>query len=382
MRVLFVATIVILISAFIAFNRSRSYSSQATSHVKDSAGDAHLWRFEAVPIEGAVGPESFAFDPHGGGPYTGVSDGRIIKWQQSERRWIDFAVTSPERFVGRYGCGGPRDDDQTEHVCGRPLGLRFNTTTGDLYIADAYMGLLVVGPAGGVAEKLATHAVHEPPNFVFTNSLDIDPRHGVVYFSDSSSRYQRRNYLSVILSGDKTGRLMKYDPENKQVTVLLNNLSFPNGVVLSENGHYILLAETTNCRIMKYWLEPSKAGTFEVFAQLPGFPDNINRSPRGGYWVAIHSRRGRILELVLSNPWIGNALLKLPFNIMKAYSHLARWMGSSSALAVRLSEKGEILEIFEDKSRNKWRSIAEVEEKDGSLWIGSIDMPFAGVYKI
>lgn len=100
MRFLLAAAIVILISAFIAFNRSRSYSSQATSDVEDSA-DAHLWRFEVVPIEGAVGPESFAFDPHGGGPYTGVSDGRIIKWQQSERRWIDFAVTSPERYVRR-----------------------------------------------------------------------------------------------------------------------------------------------------------------------------------------------------------------------------------------------------------------------------------------
>lgn len=98
MRVLFTATIVILISAFIAFKRS-GYSSQG-SHVENSADD-HLWRFEAVPIEGAVGPESFAFDPHGGGPYAGVSDGRIIKWLQSERRWIDFAVTSPKRYVRR-----------------------------------------------------------------------------------------------------------------------------------------------------------------------------------------------------------------------------------------------------------------------------------------
>ncbi|KAL2984505.1 hypothetical protein AAZX31_12G091800 [Glycine max] len=31
---------------------------------------------------------------------------------------------------------------KTEHICGRPLGLRFDKKTGDLYIADAYFGLL------------------------------------------------------------------------------------------------------------------------------------------------------------------------------------------------------------------------------------------------
>lgn len=172
---------------------------------------------------------------------------------------------------------------------------------------------------------------------------------------------------------------MKYDPKDKQVTVLLKNLSVPNGVALSENGHYILVADSTNCKIMRYWLETSKAGTFEVFAQLPGFPDNIKRSPRGGFWVAIYSRRERILEWMLSYPWIGNSLLKLPFNITKAYAYLAKWR--ASGMAVRLSEQGEVLEIFEEKSGIRWRSISEVKEKDGNLWIGSINMPFVGMYK-
>lgn len=53
---------------------------------------------EIIGIVGAVGPESFAFDRHGDGPYAGVSDGRIIKWLRNESRWLDFAVTSPERY--------------------------------------------------------------------------------------------------------------------------------------------------------------------------------------------------------------------------------------------------------------------------------------------
>lgn len=94
-------------------------------------------------------------------------------------------------FASRDECEGSQvDHEEREHICGRPLGLCFDERTGNLYIADAYMGLLVVGPEGGLATKVATQAQGIP--FGFTNSLDIDQRTGVVYFSDSSLRFQRR----------------------------------------------------------------------------------------------------------------------------------------------------------------------------------------------
>lgn len=192
-----------------------------------------------------------------------------------------------------------------------------------------------------------------------------------------------RNYISVILSGDKSGRLMKYDPQSKRVDVLLQNLSFPNGVALSQNGDFLVVAETSECRIIRYWLRTSKAGSFEVFAQLPGFPDNIKRSPRGGFWVGIHSRREWLVGRVVAHPVIGKALLKLlPSDmIMKAYGYFAKWRGSG--LAVRLSEQGQVLDVLEDKTRsNRWKAVSEVKEKDGTLWIGSINKPFAVKYKV
>lgn len=76
-----------------------------------------------------------------------------------------------------------------EHICGRPLGLRFDKKSGDLYIADAYLGLMKVGPEGGLATSLTTEA--EGVLFGFTNDLDIDEE-GNVYFTDSSTQYQRR----------------------------------------------------------------------------------------------------------------------------------------------------------------------------------------------
>ncbi|EXC19615.1 hypothetical protein L484_019361 [Morus notabilis] len=82
---------------------------------------------------------------------------------------------------------------------------------------------------------------------------------------------------------------------------------------------------------MMYWLRNPKAGTFEVFAQLPGFPDNIKRSPRGGFW---------------------------------AYTCLAKWRGRG--LMIRLSEEGVVLDVLEDKSGVKWKAVWRWESLD---WI-------------
>lgn len=77
-----------------------------------------------------------------------------------------------------------------EHVCGRPLGLKFDKKTGDLYIADAYLGLKVVGSAGGLATEVVTEVEGQP--LQFTNDMDISEDEDVIYFTDSSSIFQRR----------------------------------------------------------------------------------------------------------------------------------------------------------------------------------------------
>ena len=73
---------------------------------------------------------------------------------------------------GRGAVGGDR-----EHV--RPaLGLQFLFKAGNLYIDDAYLGLMRVGPGGGEAEVLATGADGVPFNFV--NGLDVNRATGDV----------------------------------------------------------------------------------------------------------------------------------------------------------------------------------------------------------
>lgn len=73
-----------------------NFSSESPKH-GESMLTVHLPEFRLIPTTGASGPESFVFDFSGEGPYTGLSDGRIVKWLSNESRWIDFAVTTPTR---------------------------------------------------------------------------------------------------------------------------------------------------------------------------------------------------------------------------------------------------------------------------------------------
>ncbi|KAF9595347.1 hypothetical protein IFM89_039465 [Coptis chinensis] len=153
--------------------------------------------------------------------------------------WREFAYTGQYRV--RALCDGNRYP-ALERICGRPLGIKFNKQTCDLYIADAYFGIVRVGRNGGAATRLVSSAEGVP--FKFTNNLDIHPDTGVLYFTDSSTRFTRMDHFGVTSSGDSTGRLMKYDPQTGEVTVLQSRLKFANGVVLSKNNDYIL-AEAT-----------------------------------------------------------------------------------------------------------------------------------------
>lgn len=191
---------------------------------------------------------------------------------------------------------------------------------------------------------------------------------------------KRRDHTLMLLTNDKTGRLLKYDLKSNEVTILLTNLSFPNGVALSLDGNFLLLAETTNCRILRFWHKTPKAGTLEVFADLPGYPDNIKRNHKGEFWVAMFSRKNIFLKWIHLNPWIIYALSKLPIDIAKVTSYIAKARGEG--LASKLGVDGKIMKTLDDVNGKIWRYASEVMEKDGYLWIGSVENSFVVKLKV
>lgn len=346
-------------------------------------------RVELVPVDaGAAGPESLAFDPAGGGPYAGVSDGRVLRWVPGERRWEEHSASCAPELLD--SCRGSQDPGR-EHECGRPLGLKFNPDTGELYVADAYHGLRMVapGPGGGKASRpVAPEWWQGARAFSFANGVEVDPGTGAVYFTETSTRFQRREFLRIVVSGDTTGRLLRYDPRGGGgVEVLADGLAFPNGLAMSSDGTHLLLAETTTGRILRYWLRPTapKApALLEEVARLPWFPDNIRMSPRGGFWVGLHARRGKLAQYCISYPWLRRLVLALPPRHVQRASSLLSRLGRQ-VIALRLSEEdGRVVEMasVHGDLRRVFRSVSEVAERNGSIWIGSVMSPFLGVYKL
>ncbi|CAH9112029.1 unnamed protein product [Cuscuta epithymum] len=371
-RIIRIAAALAVLSIFLAFRLKDLFAPPTIP------GSQNLFHTaDVLHVDGSLGPESIAFDPTGDGPYTGVADGRILKWEvdadgRSAGRWVDFAVTSSQR----KDCVLPFAPE-LEHICGRPLGLRFDKKTGDLYIADAYLGLNVVGPTGGLSTPLVKE-VHGQ-TLLFTNDMDIDEDEDIIYFTDTSTRFQRRQFMTSILSGDKTGRLIKYNITSKEVTVLMEGIAFSNGVALSKNGSFVLVDETTTGKVLRYWLKGANAGKHDIFAVLPGFPDNIRRNSRGEFWVALHSKRGLLADLFVSYPLIGITMLKLPLSFKQLHYLL---VGKPHASAMKLGEDGKVMEVLEDIEGKTLKFISEVEENgEGKLWIGSVLMPFIGIYQ-
>ncbi|TVU50806.1 hypothetical protein EJB05_02196, partial [Eragrostis curvula] len=340
----------------------------------DSRSDVRLLEIrdgdvELVPLDGAAGPESVVFGEDGEGPYTGVSDGRVLSWRPAERRWEEHSCSAPELLES---CRGSRDPGR-EHECGRPLGL---------YVADAYHGLRVVGPNEKASRPLVPEWQGSRP-FSFANGVEMDHGTGAIYFTETSTRFQRREFLSIVISGDKTGRLLRYDPKSNHVEVLVDGLSFPNGLAMSSDGTYLLLAETTTVKILKYWIKTSKVSTLEEVARLYWFPDNIKWSPRGGFWVGLHAKRGKIAEGSISYPWLRRLILKLPMRHVQRVSTLLSQLGRQ-VIALRLSEEGKMIEAVSVHGdvQKAFKSVSEVEERNGSLFIGSVTSPFLGVYRL
>ncbi|KAL3689884.1 hypothetical protein R1sor_016193 [Riccia sorocarpa] len=318
------------------------------------------------------GPESVLFDSQGRGPYSGVADGRVVRWEGPEKGWVEFATVVSNRTEICNPTKPPTANVKYEHLCGRPLGLRISKD-GELFICDAYFGLLKVGPEGGLAEVLSNES--EGEKLGFTNDLDIHDD-GTIYFTDSSTKHPRSKFFYSMLESEDTGRFLKYDPKTKETTVLIKKLRFPNGVTFSRDHSFIVISETRLGRLIRYWVKGPKAGTWEHFVWLPGFPDNVRTNEAGDFWVALHCRRSLFDSIMNYFPAAKQAFLKLPLSPKSLYNIFA---GKPHAAALKISPDGQILQVVEDKKGESAKLLSEVEEHDGRLWMGSVVLPHLAV---
>jgi sugar lactone lactonase YvrE len=307
------------------------------------------------------GPESVTVDA-AGRVYSGTADGRIVR--------IDVATDRVETYA-RTGTASTRcGEDSMEHVCGRPLGLRFDAA-GDLIVADAFRGLMKIDAAGRM--RVLTSSAGGVP-FRFTDDLDI-ASDGRIYFSDASSKYDRAHYRNDVVEGNGWGRLMRYDPATKKTEVLESGLRFANGVTLTHDESAVLVAETGRYRVHRHHLRGPKAGTTEVFIDnLPGFPDNIRRASDGGYWVALGAKRSKIVDYLHARPTLKRIIAKtIPLDAFQKY------FVPKVGVVVHLDARGPITRAYWDPTGEVIADVSEASEHDGRLYIGSIANDRIGV---
>ncbi|GEL21783.1 hypothetical protein PSU4_07370 [Pseudonocardia sulfidoxydans NBRC 16205] len=99
-------------------------------------------------------------------------------------------------------------------------------------------------------------------------------------------------YVDEVHSPDLPGRLLRIDPEGR-ASVVAEDLMFPNGLVLLDDGATLLVAETFAGRITAFSVDADggvsdRRTWFDLWAELgkPFRPDGACGLPDGSAWVA------------------------------------------------------------------------------------------------
>lgn len=209
--------------------------------------------------------------------YMGIHGGEVIK------------VNGPH-ITHVTKLGQSCEDIFEESRCGRPLGLAFDTKGNNLIIADAYYGIWLVDLKSNKKQLLVSPKQELPGKTInrpakLFNDVAVD-KEGNIYWTDSTSDFLLQDLVYTAFA-NPSGRLFKYDRVKNVNKVLLDNLYFANGVALSPEEDFLVVAETGAMRLMKYHLKGSNAGKAEIFVEgLPGLPDNLTPNA-DGIWVPL-----------------------------------------------------------------------------------------------
>ena len=296
---------------------------------------------EKLPVDELRGPEDVAVAPDGR-LYTGTESGWIVR--------MNADGSNPERWVDTGGW---------------PLGMDFDAK-GDLYIADAYLGLIKIAP-----DKTITPLTREAEGVAITFADDLDiGRDGKVYFSCASSKFGAQAFGGPkqasrldVLEHSGNGRLIVYDPADQSSEELLDGLNIATGEALPADESFALVNQPGHYREVRYWLRGPRAGESEVILELPSFPDNIERGAGGRFWVALVSPRSKELDALSGSPFLRKVVQRLPAALQPdvvAYVHI-----------LAIDEDCQVLEDLQYPS-GAFEANTSVLESADSLWLVSL----------
>jgi len=292
-------------------------------------------------------PEDVALDAEGK-IYAGFEDGRIVVLQPDGKQPRVFADTK-----------------------GRPLGLVFDAV-GNLIVTDAIKGLLSVNKSGEV-KVLATEADGE--KFGCLNDLDVGAD-GTIYFTEASHKFPMSQFTNDMLEHQPNGRLLALDPQTQKPRTLLRDIYFANGVAVSPDQSFVLVAETGKYQVRRFWLKGPQVGHDDVFIDnLPGFPDGISSNGKDKFWLALVTPRQALFdETLLPHPFLRKVVARLPKFLQPAPKRYS--------FVLALDSQGKVIENLQNGPPNCYAQISNVVEHNGTLYFGSIGEDTVGRFQL
>jgi ribose transport system permease protein len=277
----------------------------------------------------------------------------------------------------------PPDYERMEiyaHIGGTPLGMAFDRHD-NLYVCIGGMGLYRVTPERTV-EKVTDEtnrsyaSVNDDSRLRLADDLDITDD-GRIFFSEATVRYEMHEWATDGLEARGNGRIICFDTRTGRTHTVLRDLKFPNGVCIASDGQSFLFAETWGCTVKRHWFDGPKQGTTElVLDNLPGFPDNINNSSDGNYWMSLVGMRCPALDLAWKMPGFRRRMAKrVPRD---------EWLfpNINTGCVLKFNERGEILETLWDLGGENHPMITSMREHRGHLYLGGIMNNRVGQYRI
>ncbi len=309
------------------------------------APNNRLESFKALSMGSTTGPEAAILDANG-----------------------DVIASSHEGWLVRFK-GGSQDASKWVNLDGRPLGLDIDDR-GNVWVANAYLGLQKVTPSGEVSLEL-----NSVDGTRIGYADDVAIVNGKIYFSDATMRFYPQDWggtlpasvLDVVEHG-KTGRVIEYDPNTQVAKVVMTDLNFANGVAADPNGRFILVNETGEYRVWKLWLSGEKVGVKEVILSgLPGFPDNIHTGQNGLYWLGLVDARSKELDDIASGTFWRKVMVRLP--------EFMRPQNPKYGLVIGINQHGDVVENLQAPNGEVY-STTGLLETDTHIFVTSLTAPF------
>ena len=249
---------------------------------------------------------------------------------------------------------------------GRGLGTEL-MADGRVLVCNATRGLQAVDPASGAVASLAGEVGGRA--FGVCNNASL-ARDGTVYVSESSTANPLERFRRDIVEDTGAGALWRVPPGGEgEPEPLMDGLSFANGVALSPDEDFVLVAETAKCRVHRVWLTGARAGEREVFAEVDGFPDNLSvgRTPDGRtvFWVALPAPKVAATDGIHALPRPLRALVaRLPEALGPKAERVCRVAAYDAAGRLVAQLDGE---------PSTYHHVTGVRQQGDTLWLASFE---------